>query len=385
MFYYTYRTTNTVNGKYYLGVHSTKNLGDGYLGSGTVFREALNKYGKANFKCEILAFYNTQVEAYEAEARLVTEDVVKDSNSYNIVLGGKGGVVGSIHYRLPSGKKYLVRPEAVTKFLQVHPDAIEGISEDIIEASRVRNLGKRIMNNGTEHRMVNSDNIPQFLEQGWTLGQTQEVSERNSQSKKGFRVMHKNNKARHVRLEDVDLFLTDGYEFGPPEWMNQKQGQGHKGFVRIHCGDEEKIVPKQDLQQYLDQGYKLGISDSRKSKTAVNEGKITVSKDSQTKMIYPDELEYYLSDGWARGVSLETKAKISRANTSNSEFRGQRSREEAATRRLIYRNSSKFKLWWKLNSSRFNNRPQCGVSHFLEELGMTKQAFLDEMKTLNEI
>lgn len=91
MYYFIYKTTNKINGKYYIGMHKTDNLEDGYLGSGTHFKRALEKYGRENFEREILEYCNSDEEMHLAEARYITEDVVNDKNSYNLKLGGDGG------------------------------------------------------------------------------------------------------------------------------------------------------------------------------------------------------------------------------------------------------------------------------------------------------
>ena len=83
-----YKTTNRVNGKYYYGVHSTRDLFDGYLGSGVALQKAINAYGKQSFDNEILEFFDTREELLKAEADLVTEDVVKSDKTYNLSLGG---------------------------------------------------------------------------------------------------------------------------------------------------------------------------------------------------------------------------------------------------------------------------------------------------------
>lgn len=54
-FYIVYKTINLINSKIYVGRHCTDNLNDNYLGSGgTYFQNSLTKYGRENFKREIL-------------------------------------------------------------------------------------------------------------------------------------------------------------------------------------------------------------------------------------------------------------------------------------------------------------------------------------------
>lgn len=90
-YYYLYKITNSLNNKIYIGAHQTKTLSDDYMGSGKILKYAKNKYGIENFTKEILKFYSTSKELYEAEAELVNEDFVNDDQTYNIKLGGNGG------------------------------------------------------------------------------------------------------------------------------------------------------------------------------------------------------------------------------------------------------------------------------------------------------
>ena len=40
MIHYVYEITNNINGKIYVGVHSTKDVNDGYMGSGKHLKQA---------------------------------------------------------------------------------------------------------------------------------------------------------------------------------------------------------------------------------------------------------------------------------------------------------------------------------------------------------
>jgi len=90
-FHYLYKTTNILNKKYYLGMHSTNNINDDYLGSGKRLRYSIRKHGKENHEFQILKYFNTRQELKEAEANLITESVLKDPLCMNLTLGGEGG------------------------------------------------------------------------------------------------------------------------------------------------------------------------------------------------------------------------------------------------------------------------------------------------------
>lgn len=79
-----YKTINLINGKYYIG--KQKSYTKSYLGSGTALKQAIKKYGKNNFKKEILEVCNKEDELKIKELWWLDKfDAVKDKHSYNLV------------------------------------------------------------------------------------------------------------------------------------------------------------------------------------------------------------------------------------------------------------------------------------------------------------
>lgn len=90
-YHFIYKTTNLKNGKFYVGMHSTHNLNDGYLGSGLRLRRSIRRNGAENFKIEYLEFFDNRIELANREKQLVNEDLLKDPMCMNIRPGGSGG------------------------------------------------------------------------------------------------------------------------------------------------------------------------------------------------------------------------------------------------------------------------------------------------------
>jgi hypothetical protein len=91
MYYTIYKTTNKINGKYYIGMHKTKDLNDDYIGSGKILQRAIKKHGEENFKKEILFIFSSEQEMIDKEVELITEDEIKNPMCYNLSVGGWGG------------------------------------------------------------------------------------------------------------------------------------------------------------------------------------------------------------------------------------------------------------------------------------------------------
>jgi len=100
-YFIIYKTTNLINGMIYIGAHKTKDIDDGYIGSGMYLQSAIKKYDASNFKREILFLCKDREEMYQKEAELVTEEFIKRDDTYNLHIGGVGGfdhvgLVGSV-------------------------------------------------------------------------------------------------------------------------------------------------------------------------------------------------------------------------------------------------------------------------------------------------
>jgi len=93
-FHFIYKTTNLLSGKYYIGMHSTDNLEDGYLGSGKRLRRSINKHGEENHGREILEFVDSREKLREREEEIVNLNEIAKKDCMNLRVGGKGGLSG---------------------------------------------------------------------------------------------------------------------------------------------------------------------------------------------------------------------------------------------------------------------------------------------------
>jgi hypothetical protein len=91
MFYYLYEIKNLINDKIYVGVHKTKSMDDGYMGSGKIIRSAIKKYGIENFTKTIIETFESSSDMFEKELETVNNDFLLRTDVYNLRRGGAGG------------------------------------------------------------------------------------------------------------------------------------------------------------------------------------------------------------------------------------------------------------------------------------------------------
>jgi hypothetical protein len=181
----------------YIGSHQTDSLNDGYIGSGKYLKRAIQKYGRENFKFEILHFFSSKEEMFEVERNIVNEDFVKDPLTYNLKIGGSGGnpgIVGAFKGRKHSeetkekirqaARLQVVSEETKTKisknsWAKKDPDAHRRHMKEIAQMPRSEehnkkvaeaNLGKILVNNGIIAKRISKEELLDYQNLGWIKG-----------------------------------------------------------------------------------------------------------------------------------------------------------------------------------------------------------------------
>lgn len=91
-YHFTYKTTCLTTGRFYLGLHSTDDLNDNYLGSGRRLISSVKKHGRENHVRVILEEFDTRAAASNAEKKLITPELRKDPLCLNCGPGGLGTI-----------------------------------------------------------------------------------------------------------------------------------------------------------------------------------------------------------------------------------------------------------------------------------------------------
>lgn len=147
MLYTIYKITNNLNGKTYIGKHQTKDLNDGYMGSGKLIKAAIKKYGIENFTKEILHVFRDKKEMDDKEKELV----ILGENSYNLKFGGEGG----FDHLNDSSENHINRSKGAyqkSKQYMIDPD------KNRKSGLKMKELGLGLFGISTEQRKINASN-----------------------------------------------------------------------------------------------------------------------------------------------------------------------------------------------------------------------------------
>jgi hypothetical protein len=250
VYHILYKVTCLLTNKYYVGMHSTSNLNDGYLGSGKILLRSLKKHGKENHFFEILETFPSRDCLIAREIEVVSEELLADPLSMNLMLGGKGGGGWTNVNNNPERHKASSQRGRESM-------AVLRNSDPVWEAQRKANLEK------TQRRA----NTPEaILKMKATIaGSGPRVGPQYNSC-----WVNKSGEALRIQKEELESYLSQGYSRGlkprdPPKYKKSSSTEGYRGSNNSQFGTcwvtkegKDKKIKKEDLQEYLDEGFVRG-------------------------------------------------------------------------------------------------------------------------------
>ena len=207
MYGYIYITTNLIDGRRYIGQKkSNKFLHEKYLGSGKILKQAIEIYGKENFKVELLCECESKEELDEMEIYYIKFYHAQTSRKYyNICKGGEAG---------PGGPRFKGHH---------HTDETKQKMRDNRKGEKNSNYGNR-----------------------WT--QSEEL------------------KALHSKLSSGEGNGMFGKKHSDEakKLIGEKNSKALKGRIHITNGEVNKYVKPDDIDHYLSIGFYKGFTKKKK-------------------------------------------------------------------------------------------------------------------------
>jgi len=208
-YHYIYKITCLKNNRYYIGMHSTDNLEDGYFGGGKRIKNSVKKHGKDAHRKEILEFFESRDLLRQREIELVNEDLLNDPMCMNLQPGGGGGFINEEHKKkwIISGSK--AGNESI-KNLSKNPDWSKKISSNAKKLWENNEMAKKMMSGlekyrGTKHR----------LETRIKIGLKNSISQKGEKnSQYGKKWMNNGLDEIIIKSTDVNYYKELGYFTG---------------------------------------------------------------------------------------------------------------------------------------------------------------------------
>lgn len=242
-----YQTTNIVNGKLYIGCHSTDNIEDGYKGSGLLLKHAIAKYGASKFVRTVLFIFDNPTEMFSKEKELVNEEFVTRHDVYNIMLGGNGGlnkgIIGQRRLHHPVTKKRIVaHKSSIDKLL------LEGY---ILKSGWGTHTGRIYIHKDEQVKSITTDQLEEMINDGWS---------------KGMPISPTQGKIwiYHSELDEYSLCETSELSMKlSTGWIKKKWAPVKKGTAWVNNGTDNLRISKEEIATYTSNGWKKGMITSR--------------------------------------------------------------------------------------------------------------------------
>jgi group I intron endonuclease len=308
-----YLTTCLVNGKVYVGQHKVKNketLDPKYLGSGANLIRAINKYGKENFKREILklCYTETQMNVYELYFSKKCNDALDYDIGYNLCHGvikvsGNRNPACLQHVRDKISKSLIEfnknNPEARLKFAHIgenNPNFGKHWSQEVKD---------KLSANHADMKGVNNPNFGKHWGKEWL---------ENQSFKMKAKMIGENHPmwGKTHSLEAIEKIRQARLGTKASEETKAKLSKVHKGEVKSEehkkkIGDSQRGEKCKLYGSHLSQETKEKLSKSLKGKNirdkSKNFGKHWITNGVENKLIFIDEIE----SGWYLGRTINNR------------------------------------------------------------------------------
>jgi|688.fasta_scaffold263411_1 hypothetical protein len=266
-YHYIYKTTCIVSKRYYIGMHTTDNLNDEYLGSGKRLWNSINYHGKENHKKEILEFCSNREELKQKEKEIVNNILLSDKYCMNLQPGGGGGFINENHMMKTSKagnekfKKNMEDPEYRKKFSKKMSEAYKK-SDDLGKREKKQFYDWTGKNHSEETKLKLS-----------LKNKNKGVGIDNSVW--GRKWMNKDFKNKMVKQEEIEFHISDGWVFG------------------IHLEEKKKLTLKEQFEKIRHLSGPSCV------------GRKWINKNGKNKRVINEDLDKYLNDGWVLGCLIK--------------------------------------------------------------------------------
>lgn len=243
-YHYIYKTTCLITDRFYIGMHSTDNLEDRYIGSGKRLWHSINYYGIENHKKEILEFLPDRITLSEREKQIVNEEMVNNPQCMNIALGGGCGwdhvnKIGKNNY----GKTTETYKRIGEKIRLKYKNDIKlrkALSEKLKAAYKNgRKLSGCFSEDGRKEMIKRAQSTSAKIKRTITL-KNRDVGKGEKNSQYGIKRIgiNKNCSIKKVLIEELQKYLDDGWKKGFKEFKKikiKKERRSRKNWSILIC------------------------------------------------------------------------------------------------------------------------------------------------------
>ena len=235
---YIYLTTNLINNKKYIGQHKSQKFNPNYKGSGIEIVKAFEKYGKENFRVELLEWCDTKEKLNDQEIYYISYyNAINDPNYYNIAKGGFGHSCTAWCKGMTKNTNDILANRSIKmKEMAINNDKLQAAyhlpatnnQKEAVRASRLgvkdseETLSKKKKKRGKYNY---SEESKEKKAQRWTGANNPNINGRTSESRLKESLPMRNRKHIHklvdginhnklVKEEELNNYFQDGWQLG---------------------------------------------------------------------------------------------------------------------------------------------------------------------------